>query len=59
LCDLGLLKKVLARLKVARQLDVIDGGDHSFNLLKSAVIAPEQVHGQIVQKMATWLKAAL
>jgi len=59
LCDLGLLKKVLARLKVARELDVIDGGDHSFNLLKSAVIAPEQVHGQIVQKMATWLKAAL
>jgi predicted alpha/beta-hydrolase family hydrolase len=59
LCDLGLLKKVLARLKVARQLDVIDGGDHSFNMLKSAAIAPEQVHQQIISKMAAWLKATL
>jgi len=58
-CDLGLLKKVLDRLKVARELEVIDGGDHSFNMLKSADIAPEQVHDQIILKMAAWLKANL
>lgn len=59
LCDLELLKKVLACLKVARELEVIDGGDHSFNMLKSADIAPQQVHDRIIQKMATWLKANL
>ncbi len=59
LCDLELLKKVLASLKVARELEVIDGGDHSFNMLKSADIAPQQVHDRIIQKMATWLKANL
>jgi predicted alpha/beta-hydrolase family hydrolase len=59
LCDLGLLKKVLARLKVARELEVIDGGDHSFKMLKSADIAPEQVHDQIILKMVAWLKANL
>jgi predicted alpha/beta-hydrolase family hydrolase len=59
LCDLGLLNKVLARLKVARELEVIDGGDHSFNMLKSAAIAPEQVQGRIILKMATWLKSNL
>ena len=59
LCDLGLLKKVLARIKVARELEVIDGGDHSFNMLKSDDIAPQQIHEQIIQKMAAWLKADL
>lgn len=59
LCDLVLLKKVLARLKTARELEVIDGGDHSFKMLKSANIAPEQVHDHIVLKMAAWLKANL
>jgi predicted alpha/beta-hydrolase family hydrolase len=59
LCDLGLLKKVLARIKVARELEVIDGGDHSFNTLKSAAIASEQVHDRIIRKMAAWLKANL
>ena len=59
LCDLGLLKKVLARLKVARELEVVDGGDHSFKMLKSADISAEQVHDQIIRKMAAWLKAKL
>jgi len=59
LCDLGQLKKVLARLKTARKLEVIDGGDHSFKMLKSADISAEQVHDQIIRKMAAWLKATL
>jgi predicted alpha/beta-hydrolase family hydrolase len=57
LCDLSLLKKVLDRLGTARELEVIDGGDHSFNLLKSAGVSPEQVYSQIIKKMAAWLKA--
>jgi len=57
LCDLALLKKVLARMNVARDLEVIDGGDHSFKLLQSAAISPEQVYSRIINKMAAWLKA--
>ena len=59
LCDLGLLKKVLTRLKTARELEVIDGGDHSFKMLKSAHISAEQVQDRIIRKMAAWLKANL
>jgi len=43
----------------ARELDVIDGGDHSFKILKSAHIFAEQVQDQIIRKMAAWLKANL
>ena len=57
LCDLPLLKKVLNRIKVARELEIIEGGDHSFNMLKSANIPPEQIHDRILTRMALWLKA--
>ena len=57
LCDLELLKKVLARMTVAPELEIMDGGDHSFNMLKSANISPEQVHDRILTRMAQWLKA--
>lgn len=57
LCDLALLKKVLARMTVAPELEIMDGGDHSFNMLKSANISPEQVHDRILTRMAAWLKA--
>ena len=57
LCDLELLKKVLARIKVARELEVIDGGDHSFKMPKSAETSPQQVYDRIINRMALWLKA--
>ena len=57
LCDLALLKKVLGRFNTDCELEVIDGGDHSFKLLKSADISPEQVCSRITNKMAVWLKA--
>ena len=57
LCDLALLKKVLARMTVAAELEIMDGGDHSFNMLKSANISPEQVDDRILTRMAPWLKA--
>lgn len=59
LCDLTLVKKVLGRLNAAWELKVIDGGDHSFKMLKSAHISVEQVQDRIIRKMAAWLKANL
>ena len=59
LCDLTLLKKVLTRIKVARKLEIIEGGDHSFKMLKSSDISPDQIHDRIITRMVLWLKARI
>lgn len=56
LCDLDLLRKVLGRLKTDWDLEVIEGGDHSFRLLKSANITQQEVFDHILQTMVDWLK---
>ena len=57
LCDLALLRPVLARLKKRASLHVIDGGDHSFDLLKSAGRTRESVHLEIVTAIHEWMAA--
>lgn len=57
LCDLASLQKVLARFRTDWDLEVIDGGDHSFNLSKSADVSPEQIHDRISEKTVKWLNA--
>ena len=56
LCDLELLRHVLGRLNTSWNLEVIDGGDHSFGLLKSANITRDEVYGRILHAMVEWLK---
>ena len=56
-CDLELLHPVLDRLKCDWNLDIIEGGDHSFRLLKSAGISQQEVHRSILGKMFEWLEA--
>jgi predicted alpha/beta-hydrolase family hydrolase len=56
LCDLTLLKSVLKKLDVDWDLDVIEGGDHSFKLLKSSGIPEEEVFSRLVNKTISWLK---
>jgi len=58
-CDLGLLHKVLDRLKTVWELELIDGGDHSFGLSKSANVTQQEVYGHILQKMIDWLKTEI
>ena len=59
LCDLASLQKVVARFITDWDLEVIDGGDHFFNLPKSADVSPEQIHDRITQKTAKWLNTHL
>ena len=59
LCDLDLLCKVLGRLKTDWDLEVIDGGDHSFRLLKSVNVTEQEIYDHILQKMANWLKTKI
>jgi hypothetical protein len=47
---------VVARLNVSTELEIIEGGDHSFVLPKSFKMAEETVNERILQRTAGWLK---
>jgi len=55
LCDLALLKTVLEKLAAPWSLDIVDGGDHSFNTLKSMNLNRQDVYDQILQSTIAWL----
>jgi predicted alpha/beta-hydrolase family hydrolase len=56
LCDLELLRGVLSRLAAPWDLEVIEGGDHSFTVPKSQIADQRSVYEQILKKMVGWLK---
>jgi uncharacterized protein len=55
LCDLGKLAPVLERLQAPWDLHIIEGGDHSFHVPKSAGISEGEIHDRIVKESAGWL----
>ncbi len=57
LCDVAVLESVLKRLSAHWQLEVIEGGDHSFRLPKSADRTQDDVYQEILQKTLEWLGA--
>ncbi|MEP7119702.1 MAG: alpha/beta family hydrolase [Byssovorax sp.] len=57
LCDLALLRPVVARLKKRAAIHVVNGGDHSFDLLKSAGRDRESVHAEIITAIHGWITA--
>jgi len=59
LCDLALLKPVVSRLKTPAVLEVVDGGDHSFVLPKSARVSEEEVYSDITKRTIAWLRQAI
>jgi predicted alpha/beta-hydrolase family hydrolase len=56
LADLKLLRPLCSELGKKAELFVIDGGDHSFHVLKSAKRSDEDVLDEVVKKAATWIK---
>jgi predicted alpha/beta-hydrolase family hydrolase len=56
LCDLELLKTVVSRLKAPADLEVVEGGDHSFVLAKSFKSSEEAVYESILLRTVAWLK---
>jgi predicted alpha/beta-hydrolase family hydrolase len=56
LCDLDLLRGVLNKLETTRDLEVIETGDHSFNVLKSTERDREEVYADIVGRAVSWLE---
>jgi predicted alpha/beta-hydrolase family hydrolase len=57
LCDLAALNRVLERLSASWELQIVEGGDHSFRLPKSDGRSQEEVYEEILQKTLAWLKA--
>ena len=55
LCDLDLLKSVFKRLGPEAQLEVIEGGDHSFNVPKSSGLDAAQIYEKIAARSIRWL----
>lgn len=55
LADLKLLKPLCKQLGKQAELYVVEGGDHSFHMLKSARKSDEQALNDVVQKAAQWM----
>lgn len=59
LADLKLLKPLCDRLGKRVELYVIEGGDHSFHLLKSTGRSDEQALDEVARKVASWISPIL
>jgi predicted alpha/beta-hydrolase family hydrolase len=55
LAGLTLLRPLCARLGKRAELFIIDGGDHSFHLLKSSGRSDDQVLEETAAKVASWI----
>ena len=58
LCDITRLKGVLSRLKTPWHLETVEGGDHSFRVIKSAGMPQQEVYQGILNKTIEWLRSA-
>lgn len=50
------LKPIIKKLKPSTELYVVEGGDHSFKVPKSAGVIQEEVYRAVLDKIAAWLK---
>ena len=55
LCNLAALEKILGKLSAPCELQIIEGGDHSFKLPKSATRTQEDAYQQILEATLEWL----
>jgi hypothetical protein len=57
LADLGLIREVTAGLGERATLHVVEGGDHSFEVLVRSGRTAEEVRQELVGTMAGWMRA--
>lgn len=55
LCDLDRLNTVLDRLTAPWDLEIIEGGDHSFQVPKTHPVSQDDTYAQILQAAMSWL----
>jgi hypothetical protein len=59
LADLDLMRQVIATLGPAATMHVVDGGDHSFEVLRRTGRTPDQIHDELADTIAAWLDASV
>ena len=59
LADLALVRPLCASLGARAQLHVVDGGDHSFHMLKSSGRSDDVVQDELADATAAWMDAVL
>jgi predicted alpha/beta-hydrolase family hydrolase len=55
LCGLDLLRGVLARIESLCTLEIVEGGDHSFNLPRSSALSSAEVYRRLASRARSWL----
>lgn len=50
------LQPIVSRLEPAADLFVVEGGDHSFKVRRSAGVKQQDVHRAIQDRIETWLR---
>ena len=53
------LQPIIERLKPLADLYIVEGGDHSFKVLKSARVKQQDVYGTIQDRIENWLRAII
>jgi len=56
LCELEIFKAILEHLNPQPDLHIIEGGDHSFKILKRLNRSEESVRTELIQKTVEWIK---
>lgn len=59
LAELDLVRAVVADLGARAELHVVEGGDHSFDVLKRSGRDRDQVYDELADRVAAWLDARL
>lgn len=59
LCNLEKLQTVLSKLSAPWELDIIEGGDHSFHIPKSMKITEQEIYERIVKTARQWIEKLL
>ncbi len=57
LCDLALLEREVARYGAPHSVHVVEGGDHSFDVLKRSGRTETEVRAEVVQAFVRWARA--
>ena len=55
LCKLDILEPILQNLSPVPDLHIIEGGDHSFKVLKKLNRSEEDVYDEVIMKSSQWI----
>lgn len=59
LCSLAILRREIERLRTDVTLHIINGGDHSFNVLKRLGRTRQEVMEELIAVAAEWMQARM